>query len=882
MGRRIGPFERSATGDCSAAPKARAAMMLRARAMGLALVAALSLSAGSIAAFAAPTDKPAAKNSAAKAAAKKPAPEAPARMVVEAKELVQDDNKNTITARGNVQIYYKTRTLEADQVVYDRNTSRVRAVGHARLTEADGQTTFGETIELTDDLKQGFVDSLRVETAQQTYMSAPRAERAESSETFEYGTYTACKPCEDASVPPLWRVRAKKIIHDGDEKTLYFTDATLEFFGYPIAYLPFFTAPDPTVKRRSGILAPHYIPYNNRLGGGLGVPLYWAVAPNMDLVATPTVLAKQGFLTDVEWKHRLDSGGYMIRAQGIRQLDRNNFATPPLGASDKTLRGAVTTNGEFKISDKWKFGWDATLMSDRYFFSDYSLSNPLSANPYFRESSSTAYLTGQSQRSYFDLRGFYFKGLSPRDYQPQIASALPMLDYNRTFPLAPQKSFGIGGEFELDVNGTFSKGQAALYESIRPRTFDSVYGLYNVCQTYSPGTSLANSNCLLRGVGGDYVRGTAQASWKRQYIDPIGQVWTPFAFARVSGSYLNYDTSSLFGIYNSTLTPLYNGSQAAFLGADNVMRGQFTPGVGMEYRYPLFARLNIGTITFEPIVQIIARPNMIGSNSLVNVDAQSLVFDDSNLFSWNRYSGYDRFETGTRLNYGGQFTLNLNNGGFINMMAGQSFQVAGRNGYATPDAAHVGIGSGLDTRRSDYIGRIAFAPTGMLSFVAKARFDQATFSMRRLDLVAGATFGPLTATAQYANYQDQLLIGFDKRRQGLTFGARYDITKNYFVNGNVQFDMSRYLYNNSYGLNGYYGYAPVFSIAGMGVGAGYHDECTTFTISYTSVYQVNSSTGLPGRNQTLLMSLQLRTLGEAKVGASLGFTPLNDGLKQAQ
>ncbi|HPG01920.1 MAG TPA: LptA/OstA family protein, partial [Rhodoblastus sp.] len=283
MGRARCPVERSAAGAGAMSVILRAT---RAGAFALACLAATPF------ANAAPGKTP-------PPPAAQAQPDAP-RMVVEAKELVQDDNKNTVTARGNVQIYYKGRVLEADQVVYDRTTSRVRAIGHAKLTEADGQTIYAETLELTDDLKQGFVDSLRVETPQNTYMSSPRAERAGEQTKFDYGTYTACKPCEDAAVPPLWRVRAKRIIHDADEKTLYFTDATLEFFGQPIAWLPFFTAPDPTVKRRSGILAPRYMPYSSRLGVGGGVPIYWAVAPNMDLVFTPTIVAKQGFLGDLE------------------------------------------------------------------------------------------------------------------------------------------------------------------------------------------------------------------------------------------------------------------------------------------------------------------------------------------------------------------------------------------------------------------------------------------------------------------------------------------------------------------------------------------------------------------------------------------------------
>ena len=116
------------------------------------------------------------------------------------------------------------------------------------------------------------------------------------------------------------------------------------------------------------------------------------------------------------------------------------------------------------------------------------------------------------------------------------------------------------------------------------------------------------------------------------------------------------------------------------------------PGTGLDYRYPFFAKTSFASIVFEPIGQVIVRPDQqIGSNSLVNLDAQSLVFDSSNLFDWSKYSGYDRFETGTRANYGAQFTMKFNNGGYVNLIGGQSYQLAGTNSYATPDAANVGL-----------------------------------------------------------------------------------------------------------------------------------------------------------------------------------------------
>ena len=170
----------------------------------------------------------------------------------------------------------------------------------------------------------------------------------------------------------------------------------------------------------------------------------------------------------------------------------------------------------------------------------------------------------------------------------------------------------------------------------------------------------------------------------------------------------------------------------------------------------------------EPIGQIIARPNsVLGTNSLVNMDAQSLVFETTNLFAWNKYSGYDRFETGVRANYGGQATFRFNNGGYVNFMAGQSDQVAGTNSYATPDAANIGLSSGLDTPWSDYVAAFTFVPSTLLTFMADGSFDPTTLSPRRFDLMTNVNLGALTGGIQYANYEAQPLIGYQVRREGL-------------------------------------------------------------------------------------------------------------------
>lgn len=787
------------------------------------------------------------------------------RLLVDADEFVYNRDTDTITASGSAQLYYQGRVLQADRITYNQKTKRVFAEGRAKMTERDGTIAYSERFELTDDFRDGFIDSLRSETSDKTYFSAARAERIGGETTvFEGATYTACQACkDDPSRPPFWRVKAKRIIHKNSEQTIYYEDATLELFGQPIAWLPFFSSPDPSVKRKSGILAPTYIG-KKTLGFGVSMPLYWAIAPNYDLTVTPTIMSRQGVLGTAEWRHKLLNGSYSIRASGIFQQDPSAFSARPFGPGDRTFRGSLDTSGRFAINERWTTGWDIAILSDRWFLQQYKLRTDAITSYFLKEATSSVYLTGKGDGSYFDLRGYRFQGLSSSDIQAQQPLVSPVLDYNKVIPLNPATT-GIGGRIEIDVNFTHINRELVSFESIGGRQLDKAYGIYDICATYD------RANCLVRGMGGDYARATVSASWKRQFIDPIGQTWTPFTFAHMNGTWLSLNRNKSVtwsapgcasGDPNCSST-LSNSYQSAFFGdSDQIFRGQVTPGFGVDYRYPLIARTAGVQHVLEPMVQVVARPNTLRQATLINEDSQSLVFDDSNLFAWSKYSGYDRFEGGARANYGLQYNAFSDSGAYGGLMVGQSYHLAGVNSYASPDAANVGISSGLDSRVSDIVTRAHFSPGSMFNFIAKTRLDATTYNLRRLDLVAALNWGPLQSSVNFARYEAQPEIGFAKLRQGIAFSSRLQLDQNWFVNGNVITNLASAKTNNSSS-------APLLSVAGLGIGGGYSDECTMLSVAYSSVLNDNGS-GTQTRNQTVLFQLQLRTLGDARV--KTGFT----------
>ncbi len=796
-------------------------------------------------------------------------------MNVDANKVTYNDRNHTVIATGDVQIYYKKKILEADKVTYFRDTGRVLAEGSVKLTEPGGGVTHAERMELSGDFKQGAVDTARSDGADRTHMTANRTEKLDQDTTvFEKGAYTACDACADhPERPPIWRLRAQRIVHKDAEQTLFYENATFDLFGWPIMYFPWLSTPDPSVTHRSGILAPK-VSFKDTNGFGYGQPYFYAISPDMDVTVTPYYYVNQGFRGELEFRQRLDNGYYTLDLNGIDQQHPNVYAAEPYGAGSRAFRGSVQSMGSIWLSQNWKFGWDISRASDKWFVNDYQVGDQFLSRSFFREASSDVYITGQGDRGYFDLRGFAFQGLANTDYQPQLAAVGPLLDYNKRIGLDPAKTGGIGGEVEIDANYTHSSAALASYQQVGAYDFDKAYGLFPVCQTYN------QQSCLLRGIGGTYDSATLQLSWQRKIIDPLGEVWTPFAFARGNVNYLDYNSSGAvtFG-GGSTVS---NASQSAFLNGNNQIGGYVTPGVGVEWRYPLLSKTPIGDAVIEPIAQVIARPNGQPTNAMVNLDAQSLVFDDTNLFEWNKYSGYDRFETGVRANYGAQFTLDMHDKGAISGLFGQSAQLAGINAYATPDAANIGLSSGLDTRASDYVARLSYAPSSNYTFIAKARFDEATWSLRRIDATMHTQYGPVGFDLQYANYTAQPAIGYNERREGLSLKTRYDVTENYFVSADIFYDLGRHNYNDIVftGTNTLPPAAPLFAIASWGAGVGYHDECFKFGVNYRDT--ISDGYGNPpsyNRNRSLIFTLDLRTLGDIKAPISLTPSVIQDGVR---
>ncbi|MDK1489065.1 LPS-assembly protein LptD [Sinorhizobium sp. 7-81] len=719
------------------------------------------------------------------------------KLLLSANELVYNRDAETVTVRGNVQIEYGGYKMVARQVVYDQKSGRIMASGEIQLIEPDGNIVYADKMDVTDDFGNGFVQALRIETTDLTRLAAESGERRNGEEfILNKAVYTACTPC---NIKPehrsLWHIKAERVIHNGRTRTIRLENAHFELFGKPIAYIPVMEIPDHTVKRKSGFLFPKFR-YAQKLGAGVGVPYYWAISPYMDATLTATGLTRQGFLLEGEFRQSFHNGLHTLNVAGISQLDKDQF-TPGTVDAEETNRGMVASKGEFEINPRWTFGWNVLVQSDANFAKTYDLES-FDGTTYVNQ----AHLTGLGKRNYFDLRAFYFdiQDADPNSLEENQQPAAQVLDYSYT---APQPV--LGGELNADVNLT----------NIKRNRLDNI----NVLGVER-----------FRGLEGTSHRLTAELEWKRTFIAPGGLVLTPLLAARGDALGLSMDDPG----------PDYTGN---YIDSDAATRRMLT--AGLEARYPiLFAGENSSHV-LEPIGQIYARPDEQHAGGLPNEDAQSFVFDATNLFDRDKFSGFDRIEGGTRANLGIRYTGNFDNGYGLRAIAGQSFHLGGLNSFATDDLVKVGADSGLETKSSDYVAMFGIdAPSGLMASLS-GRLDESDFDLRRADATVGYLGLTWQAALTYTRIEAQPIYGSPSDQDEIQTAAAFRFHDYWSVFGALTYDIN----NDVISRNGF--------------GITYDDQDTLFSIVYQQERDTDSSVA---NDWSIGARISFRTLGDIDVG----------------
>ncbi len=396
-----------------------------------------------------------------------PKPDLPVALVAD--QVEYDTGSGIVTATGSVEVYYGERTLTADKIVYDSNTGRINAEGQIVLRDASGATVFADFAELDDDLREGLVRGARSVMGDHVKLSATEARRIDGRfNTLTKAVYSPCKVCE-ADPTPLWRIRARRVIHDEAERIIHYEDATFDVMGVPIAWLPYFSHPDPTVDRASGFLVPTFR-QSSVTGYGAQIPYYWVIDDYSDLTVSPLITTGDGLVGVAQYRRNFDAGDFSIGGS----LTRDDYEGP------QEFHGHIEAKGDFALVSDYRWGFDAIAATDKGFLRRYDFSDDDRLTSEF-------YLRRYAEDGFFDMTAVYFQSLRDDEPSGQIPVALPDFDARHDLP------------------GFLGGGDLGFF---------------------------ASSAVLLRGQGVDTGRISLGADWERQEIIPSGVLLRGFAEVR--------------------------------------------------------------------------------------------------------------------------------------------------------------------------------------------------------------------------------------------------------------------------------------------------------------------------------------------------------------
>jgi LPS-assembly protein len=581
---------------------------------------------------------------------------------IEADYVFHDKQKDLIYANGHVVVNHADQMMLADYAIYTPANQSLYASGNVAIRRFDGSMFFGDVVRLDKQWDRGTISNFRARLSAHSNIAAKAAEVMNDNQiALHHMVYSACKLCDDNFIPgvPLWQVRSESSVLSKNEEVIRHKNAKLEAFGVPVFYAPYFWTPAPGAKRKSGFLFP-IMSFSSIQGASVYVPFYWNIAPNMDA----TIGAKM---------HNV-GGRYDIIDMHVRYLGRRSYHDVKHSLNYGYKENKTTFNKEgrhlnahaevesiYHTPSIAGASGMATLSSKAIFGGDknYLRRNHISEDLVLNTDAHVRYF---DHHQYYSVRGLYFQDLRPDSHNNTTAMLLPGFSY--------------------------------INDNVAPSF-----------KAFKPALQLHYSNVMrMQGMGYQRVVGIASANHR---------------FISQNGLVLDSKASVRGDFYHTTFKPVTVASNYQWNTDSRI--GAFArhhPQINMMLHRPMLRRIGDLGITLDPMLQAIASPHQKRSLQLENEDSHAPVLNGYNLFSENRYDGFDMIESGGRLNYGVVLDLASQQFKSMRLIAGQS--------YKRKRESFLDKFSGLDARFSDYVAEMIFKPKNNWAIGQSMRFDHRT------------------------------------------------------------------------------------------------------------------------------------------------------------
>ncbi len=608
----------------------------------------------------------------------------PVRMVAD--QITYDREYSIVTAKGKVEMIQSGRTISADTVTYNLKQDVMGASGNVVMTEPTGEVTFADYFELTGDFKNGVASSIRMILADNSRLAAQAGQRVGGDRTdFDRAVYTACEPCrDDPTATPIWQAKAARVTHNQAEAQIEYRDAWIEVAGVPVMYTPYLSHPDPTVKRKSGFLAPT-VGYNSTLGPSVSTPYFLVMSDQEDFMLTPrfmfpqtTSLSSDPTVNDVTteaMKHLLVQGEHRWRGT-YGEAKTTGSITSDHATGD--IRGNIESKGLIEFDRVWRAGWQVQNQSDETYRSVYHIRTD-NDRPWLL---TRPYVEGFGRRNYAMAETLSFQGHHLLD------------DTSKSPVVAPH----------VVTQNISSPGWAGSYWTVD-----------NDVMAYS------------RSQGTDGQRLSHRTAWNLPVTSPDGQAFLLSASVRGDG----------YRAQHLTTTPSGDASV-----------GRVMPEAALNWRYPFVRSGSVMSQVIEPMAMVATSPVGGNSVKIPNEDSLAFELDETNVMRPNRLVGLDRVEGGTRGGYGLRWSGYPVRGGMVGVQAAQGWRqhvdttFADGSGFTSTFSDYLGR---VDVKPSAMVMMTDRVRLDKTTF--EMRRNEATVSVGPPSLNLGASYAYLSSTS---------------------------------------------------------------------------------------------------------------------------------------
>ncbi len=635
-------------------------------------------------------------------------------VLLTADSIDYQQQEDVVTATGKVEIVQGDTLVLADKLVYDRARDVVIVRGNVSVMDQTGNVIFADEAELRDALRAGVIGQFKMRLNDESLFAAASAQRVnEDVLVLDHALYSPCK------------VKCAEDLKEGEK---------------PKAPLWQLRAEHVTIDNQKQAVV-----YKNAWMEMFGYPILYT--PYLSH-ATPNADGKSGVMTPEFQRNDILGNVYRLPFYYAIAPDKAATFTPTQSSKEGWwLRSDYKQkydNGELKL--------DSSITRPRDRDAAGNLTHGRQVRGHF-------YALGDFDVDDNTRWGFDLKRTTDdtymRKYGIDEATLLQSRVYGETYDF-----IGSSDRSSFSAEGIAFQGLASTDDSQR---IPLALPLVNFGYESDPGAygsrTFVNSNALVltRDIGAKTRRLSNIIGWRLPYITNDGQI-------------IEFKTQLRGDIYDVSDVALSNGQN--FSG----VTGRMVPEASVLWRTPFLNQWENSSVIIEPVVEAAISPSGGNPESIPNEDSLVPEFTDTNLFSDNRFAGYDRIEHGPRVSYGLRSLVNYKKA-YIDGLFGQH--------YRTQEDRNFPFSNDVTDNLSDYVGKIGLQYNPF--YVAyRFRLDKQTLTSRRKELDMQYTSKGLTFTAAYLKLQNDPIFA---SREEISGSASFDLSKNWAVSATARRDL---------------------------------------------------------------------------------------------